>query len=124
MRIIVCGGRDYNDGEVIYRVLLSYNHHDPKPTLVHGACTGADLLAAKIATDLGWETDPFPAKWDQLGNAAGPIRNKAMARAGADVCIAFPGGTGTDNMIGAARAVGICLVIVGDGVTVTQPTLF
>jgi len=125
MRILVTGGRDYDDWEAIYQELARYDHHDPKPTLVHGDCkTGADFLAAQIAHDLGWTLDPHPAKWHIYGDPAGPHRNEEMAHAECDVCIVFPGGKGTADMERRARRVGMALILVGDDETVTQSTLF
>lgn len=44
---------------------------------------------------------PFPADWDEYGNAAGPIRNREMADAGAEALIALPDeeSVGTRDMI-------------------------
>jgi hypothetical protein len=52
--------------------------------------------------------------WARDGKAAGPIRNKAMAVAGAQGLVAFrmPGvSRGTDNMIALARAAGIPIIV-------------
>lgn len=106
MRIIVCGGRDFADSDLIRRVLSEYTH--AKPTIVHGDCRGADKLAARIAEDeLGFDVDPHPADWDNDGKAAGFIRNEQMARLGAGLCIAFPGGPGTKHMAERAQRYGI-----------------
>jgi hypothetical protein len=105
-RIIVCGGRHFADRDQVMRVLGAYTS-DPPPTLVHGACTGADTLADQVARELGWPVEEHIPEWDRYGPGAGPIRNAEMARAGADVCIAFPGGHGTDSMTGWAHRYGI-----------------
>ena len=53
----------------------------------------------------------FPADWNSYGKAAGPIRNKQMLDEGKpDVVIAFPGGTGTANMIMQATKAGVKVV--------------
>lgn len=39
------------------------------------------------------------ADWERYGRAAGPIRNRGMARSGIDLCIAFPGRMGTSNAV-------------------------
>jgi hypothetical protein len=103
MRVIVCGGRDYNDVRTVWHVLGSL---DPNTTLVHGACrTGLDALADAFWTSHHPTTEPerHPADWDRHGRAAGPMRNTDMAAKGATICIAFPGGRGTENMVEQAK---------------------
>jgi hypothetical protein len=122
-RIIVTGGRDFEDWELIYTVLERYDS-SPPPTLVHGGCkSGVDAAAARIATDLGWPVEAHPADWYGSGRAAGPLRNRRMAALGADLCLAFPGGRGTASMMSMAQEHGIPVVQVRtDGVAVTAPT--
>jgi hypothetical protein len=101
IRILVTGGRDYTDRAAVARSLGHLGAHfifGARPeeiVLVHGACAGADTLAAEEAVKLGWRTESHPADWDTHGNAAGPIRNKEMVSLGAHYLIAFPGGSGT-----------------------------
>lgn len=106
VKIIVTGGRDYQDLVTVRRVLSEY-HQEPRPILVHGGARGADRIAAYVARELGWHVVAYPADWRRHGRAAGPIRNQEMADAGADLCIAFPGGRGTADMVRRARAAGI-----------------
>jgi predicted polyphosphate/ATP-dependent NAD kinase len=75
--------------------------------LVHGACSGADTLADRWAKRNEVTVVQYAADWAVHGRAAGPIRNRDMARCGADLCIAFAGGKGTANMIAEATAAGI-----------------
>jgi hypothetical protein len=100
-RVIVCGGRDFNDGELMAEVLQEL---PPNTVVVHGDCpTGADRLAENM-----WgNTEPHPANWKKHGRAAGPIRNQKMADLGADRMIAFPGGNGTLDMTQRAARAGI-----------------
>ena len=79
--------------------------------IIQGGCpTGSDLLARKVADEFGIRVETFPADWQQHGRAAGPIRNQAMADAGADLCLAFPSrgrSAGTWDMVRRAVAAGI-----------------
>lgn len=80
-------------------------------TLVHGAATGADSLAAEWWGDIQERpTEAHPADWDRHGKAAGPIRNQEMVDSGLDLCIAFPGGRGTADMIRRCEAAGVPVV--------------
>lgn len=60
-------------------------------TLVHGAQRGVDEVAALIAADWGWRCEPHPARWSELGAAAGPARNRHMVAGGALLVAGFPG---------------------------------
>lgn len=106
-RVIVTGGRKYADKSAVYDALDTAHRLRPIGTLVHGGASGADELAASWALDNDVVPEPHKASWTILGRSAGPIRNREMARAGADLLIAFPGGDGTSDMISAAKSYGI-----------------
>jgi len=105
MRIIICGGRNYDDYACVYEVLREYVLK--APTIINGGARGADLLAERAAYERGYPVERFPANWEKYARAAGPIRNKQMLESGADLVIAFPGGKGTANMIKIAENAGI-----------------
>jgi hypothetical protein len=113
--IIVTGGRDYQDRDRVFAALDKAHTHKPITLLVHGACVdqksgelrGADRWADEWARDRGVPVEPHPADWTTWRKAAGPMRNKQMAEAGAHGCIAFPGGAGTANMVRQAERCGI-----------------
>lgn len=106
-RFIVCGGRDYNDKEFLRSKLLILLETDWMFILVHGACRGADVMAAEWGEDVKVIVEPHPADWKKYGNLAGMIRNQEMLDAGADGVIAFAGGVGTAGMIKLAIASGV-----------------
>lgn len=58
--------------------------------VVHGAARGADTVAGFWALTSGLTAERHPADWDRHGPGAGPVRNREMVAAGADVCLAFP----------------------------------
>jgi len=73
--ILVCGDRNWTDAEIIRRELSRF----PKGTrIIHGASRGADEIADRVATKLGFEVIPFSADWPKYGRVAGPIRNQKM----------------------------------------------
>lgn len=110
-KILVCGGRDYDDREQIFRVLDSAHLTNPVVLLIHGAAKGADTLAAEWARSRGVHCDAYPVNWEINGKGAGPIRNQRMLDVGKPhLVIAFPGGKGTADMIGRAEACDVPVV--------------
>ena len=113
MRVLVCGGRNFDDHERLYAVLdfvarEAEDALDPIDTLIHGEASGADHLAACWATSHKLKVEGYRADWHNLGAAAGPIRNAKMLTEGKpDLVIAFPGGRGTADMVRRAKAAGI-----------------
>lgn len=108
MRLLVCGGRDYADGDAVFRALDMARAERGVALVIHGAARGADTLAARWAAARGVPAQAFPADWETHGRAAGHIRNARMLREGRpDGVIAFPGGRGTADMIRQAEAAGV-----------------
>lgn len=92
MRVLVCGGRDYQ-GDVSILMTL------PIDILIHGGARGADLRSAQWAMTQGIHCAKVDALWDYFGKSAGFKRNSAMLLLNPDICVAFPGGVGTRMMI-------------------------
>ena len=114
MRILICGGRDFTDYDLFLDKMAKFKEILYFPTIIHGGCKGADMLADRYAKYNGWELEIYEADWDKHGKAAGPIRNKLMLEEGKpDLVIAFPGGRGTENMINLTKEAGVDLFIVG-----------
>jgi hypothetical protein len=112
LKMLVCGGRDYDDDVRVWEVLDEVHKYcidnDVELTIIHGAAPGADTLVKRWVIEHDLEEIGFPADWDNLKRAAGPIRNKQMLDEGKpNGVIAFPGGPGTANMIKQAKARGI-----------------
>jgi len=110
IRCCICGSRSYKNSEVIVRVLMTL----PKSfVIVHGDARGADTVAARLASSMGFEVEAWPADWKKHGRAAGYIRNREMIET-CDYVIAFWDGQshGTLNSINLAHEMGIdCEVI-------------
>lgn len=64
--VLVCGGRDYDDDQFIFRVLDYIDSVYKIKYVVHGAATGADRIAGRWAKLSGKPPMEFPAKWDDL----------------------------------------------------------
>lgn len=105
MRVLVCGGREYDNHDKMLAVLSPLG---PGTIVIHGGARGADRLAGSVARVLGYEVEVYPADWRNHGRSAGPIRNNRMLRDGKpDLVIAFTGGTGTLDMVSRARRAGV-----------------
>ena len=123
MRVLVCGGRDYANKTYLWNVLDSIG--PPEITeVISGMASGADSLAAQWADLFGFQLHKFPADWENLSHAdavirtrrdgtkydakAGHRRNQRMLDEGKpDLVIAFPGKSGTADMISRARKAGV-----------------
>jgi len=102
--IIVCGSRSEERDGLIMQWLDDYASKVNIDILIQGGAGGADKIAKDWADYRGVPYMNVPADWDKLGRPAGPIRNKLMAnfakRLGLPVvCVAFPGGPGTESMV-------------------------
>jgi hypothetical protein len=116
MRLCVTGGRAYSDRAHVNAVLDAMHGRTHIVLLIHGKSFGADMLADHWARRNMVPTLGFQAEWDRLGKAAGPVRNRVMLREGKpDIVLAFPGGYGTRNCVGQARALGIEVIEVAPG---------
>lgn len=116
-RVLVCGGRDYDDAERLNEIFDASHSFNPISCLIHGAARGADQLAADWALSRDVLCLAYPADWAREGRAAGPIRNQKMIEFGKpDVVVAFPGGRGTADMIRRAEAARIPVVRISGGV--------
>lgn len=125
MKVLVTGWRDWPDdvnGRAIIRAVLGHlssRHHGEPLFLIHGGARGADLIAAEIGADLGYQVRSYPAEWAKHGKSAGPRRNQRMLveehrpDEPIDLVAAFPGpeSVGTWDMIERARKASLAVVI-------------
>lgn len=130
LRIIVAGGRDFDDYECVRDILdgffrglrISAENFDrveyipPKVEIVSGGAKGADWEGECYALANDLPCVIFNADWNKHGKAAGPIRNRQMAEyasSGGEDCrgvlFAFWDGEsrGTKNMIETAEKYGL-----------------
>ena len=113
MKVLVCGGRRFNDPLTLGSWLGGiHKNNGPITLLIEGGAPGADTMAREFAKWQGIPVRTFEADWDGEGRAAGPIRNKRMLDEGKpDLVVAFDGGIGAANMISQARAAGVRVLI-------------
>ena len=113
MKVLVCGGRDYDKGSKVFieldAVFLARDRaNDEKIIVINGGATGADKFAREWSRIHFQPRITVPANWTLHGKRAGPIRNSEMLRDyRPDLVLAFPGGKGTADMVKKARAAGV-----------------
>ena len=122
VRIIICGSRNFNDYKKLCRVMNNIGIHsianNDYVEIVSGHCIGADACGEKFATTYGYPLKVFPADWETYGKAAGPIRNRQMAKYAAQadegIVVAFPIGAsrGTHNMVNIANQYGLEVYVI------------
>jgi hypothetical protein len=117
-RIIIAGGRGFNDWELLkHKVsyyILSLSPEDTE--IVSGGCRGADKLGERYAQEYGYPITPFYVSkedWSKFGKGAGPIRNGKMAKYATHL-IAFwrEGDEGTENVIKQSKRAGLKIKVV------------
>jgi hypothetical protein len=109
LRVLVCGGRDWRDAELVESTLDDlFAARGPFDRLIHGGARGVDRIAGNWARKHGvleWE---FLPEWHRAGMHDGSVRNQRMiAEALPDLVLAFPGGGGTADMVERAKAAGV-----------------
>ena len=119
-RVIVAGGRDFSDYELLKTKLDKILKNKENIVIVCGKAPGADSLGEKYAKEKGYEIDEYPALWDdftlpgciiktnkndyKFNCKAGTYRNTQMSE-NADALVAFwdEKSTGTADMIKKAK---------------------
>lgn len=123
MRLLVCGGREFDDVPWLWRVLDEINtrriheHGDGIRCLIDGgqqkrrkdnSIVGADYWAHQWAIAHDTDTERYHADWNTHGRSAGPKRNRRMAEQGRPTHgLAMPGGNGTADMVSVLQSLGI-----------------
>lgn len=115
-KLIVAGGRDFNDYALVERVLFAMADTelaDYGVSIVSGMARGADALGHRFAKANGVQVYEFYADWDGLGKSAGHRRNEDMGRF-ADGLLAFFDGSskGTAGMIAFMQKLGKPVTII------------
>lgn len=114
MRILVTGGRKFEDAAYVNEILSAIHQEEGGiEVLINGGAPGADTLGKGWALANGIPVATYEPDWKKFGKSAGPRRNQRMLEMEKpDLVVAFPGGRGTADMVGRAMAAGVQVRIV------------
>ena len=113
MRVLIAGGRDFNNEEEMWAALSGLSS-TTTTAVISGGARGADRLGEGWAKARGIPVERYPALWEEHGKAAGHIRNQLMLDDGKpDLVVVFPGGKGSTSMVQKARKAGVDTVTPG-----------
>jgi hypothetical protein len=116
MKVIVCGGRFFDDRRALAAYMDRLNLLRPITEIAEGGAWGADRMAKRWAVSRGIPVRTFAARWIDDGPSAGAIRNAEMLEKFEPQCvIAFPGGNGTRNMVMQAERRGVLVLTASAG---------
>jgi len=102
MKVVIAGSRHFIDYEYV-RDCVNDSKLDITE-IISGGASGVDFLAIMYAKEYNIPYKVINAEWNQYERAAGPIRNKKMAKE-CDALIAIKtSGEGTQSMIREAKA--------------------
>jgi hypothetical protein len=110
MRVIIAGGRDYNNYDTVVDAIEESGFDID--TVVSGGARGVDHLGEIYAAEMNIKLVVFEADWETHGRAAGPIRNRKMAENAAALIAIWDGKSrGTKNMIETATKKGLLVYV-------------
>jgi hypothetical protein len=134
LRIIIAGGRNFDDYQLLRKeslkaiasIVKAATGQDKTKkeliTIVSGGANGADKLGEQFANEHGLKLRKFEANWGRYGRRAGYMRNVEMAEYAVDkekkeaygALIAFWDGQskGTKHMIDTAKKMGMDIHVV------------
>ena len=111
LKVLVCGGRDFDDTTFIHSELDRLHAQYDFCTVIEGDARGVDRIAGEWARSRGIELIEFPADWKNEGRHAALIRNLRMLNEGRPyLVVAFPGGGGTWHTCSHAEKMGIAVL--------------
>lgn len=110
MRTIIAGSRHLEDYDLVVDAIDKASW---KPTLVvSGGAKGIDSLAEQWASNNNIQVEKHPANWKQFGRAAGPVRNKEMAKNAEGLIAIWDGKSkGTKSMIELAHKANLAVYV-------------
>lgn len=103
MKVIIAGSRSIQDKDIVRKAIKDFPEEINE--VVCGGCRGPDQIGKEWAEENDIDVKVFEPNWGEYGKAAGPIRNRKMAKyANALVAIWDGESSGTKNMIKQAKS--------------------
>lgn len=100
MRLIIAGGRYFNDYQLLKRKVNELTKNHKVLEVICGEATGADSLGKKWAIENSITVKSMPPDWDKFGKSAGYRRNTEMANCATHLIAFWDGKSrGTKHMI-------------------------
>ena len=118
MKVIVAGGRDFKDYELLKCTLDNFQQEYGNITeVISGTTKGVDKLGEQFANENNIPIKRFVPDWEGLGKKAGHVRNRLMgdyAKEHNGMLVAFwdKQSKGTKGMIDYATKIGLKSVVV------------
>ncbi len=98
MKVIIAGSRSLDNYLLVTEAMQRCGYTVTE--VVCGMATGVDNLGERWATTNNIPVKQMPANWNRDGKAAGPIRNREMAKYADAAVIIWDGkSAGTRNMV-------------------------
>lgn len=98
MKLVIAGSRNLELNICFLNEMLDNFNLYPEE-IVCGCARGIDYLGEKYSEYNGLKLAEFPANWEEHGKAAGPIRNREMAKYGDALLLIWDGkSSGSQNM--------------------------
>ena len=126
MKVVVAGGRDFNDYKLLKETLDNFQQEYGNITeVVSGGARGSDKLGEQYANENKIPIKRFVPDWEGLGKKAGHVRNRKMgdyAKEHNGMLAAFwdKQSKGTKGMIDYATKIGLKSVVVYYNVEVSD----
>ena len=126
MKVIVAGGRDFNDYKLLKETLDNFQQEYGNITeVVSGTAKGSDKLGEQYANENNIPIKRFVPDWEGLGKKAGHVRNRKMGSYTKEhngMLVAFwdKQSKGTKGMIDYATKIGLKSVVVYYNVEVSD----
>jgi hypothetical protein len=83
MRVLVCGGRYYENTDAVHQELMRFHWRNPINVIIHGGVSGAGVAAEAWARRNRVDVVRYPPNWECLGKRAERSETTSCSRTAA-----------------------------------------